>query len=61
MPKRKFKNPKAKAWDVAAHGLAVWLGERCLANDETVQHIKDHILPSMRRRAEIIERNTKHG
>ena len=62
MPKkRKFKNPKAKAWYVAAYGLSVWLGERCMANEETIQHILKSVIPSMQRRAEIIERNTKRG
>jgi len=56
---KKYKNPKAKAWAVAAANLRRNIVERSEADDEVIKHIIGTIVPAMLRKADIIERNTK--
>jgi hypothetical protein len=53
-----MKSLKAKAWAQAAQILEEEIA-RGGGNPEIIAHILDHVVPSLRQRARIIERNHK--
>lgn len=62
-----IKSTKARAWVLAADILEAKLGiDHCGQSspesppfDPVMQHLRDSVIPSLRRRAAIIERNAK--
>lgn len=58
----RLRSPKAKAWRLAARQLReylwYWAGS---SPAEVEEHLRDAVIPSLQRRAEIVERNTKRG
>jgi hypothetical protein len=52
-----MKSMKARAWDLAADLLEA-LTEKD-GPPEEIEHIRVHVIPSLRQRARIIERNQK--
>lgn len=54
-----YRSLKARAWSTAASYLADSMRDENGLDPELVAHVVDSVIPAMRRRAQIIERNQR--